>query len=180
MQDVHDLYAGPSGPHYPWSASTSGGCSSSLRRVRPTAATGAAATLRLRVPPQPHRQRLHHRRARTDRRYVEVTERRTVQDCAQQMRWLVDEAYPEAEVIRPLTRDAVRRLPAVRRDGWPGSWSSITRPRTAVGSPSPSANWPCWLPSASTVGSPTWPRWHARWVLGRARRKLRHLYPHPV
>jgi DDE superfamily endonuclease len=33
-------------------------------------------------------------------RHVAVTEQRTMQDFAQQMRWLVDEAYPEAEVIR--------------------------------------------------------------------------------
>lgn len=33
-------------------------------------------------------------------RHVEVTERRTAQDFAHQMQWLVDEAYPEAEVIQ--------------------------------------------------------------------------------
>jgi hypothetical protein len=33
-------------------------------------------------------------------RHVEVTERRTKQDFAHQMKWLVDERYPEAEVIR--------------------------------------------------------------------------------
>jgi hypothetical protein len=33
-------------------------------------------------------------------RHVEVTERRTTQDFAHQMKWLVDEGYPEAEVIR--------------------------------------------------------------------------------
>lgn len=33
-------------------------------------------------------------------RHVEVTERRTKQDFAQQMQWLVDERYPQAEVIR--------------------------------------------------------------------------------
>ena len=31
---------------------------------------------------------------------MEVTERRTKQDFAHQMRWLVDEAYPEAGVVR--------------------------------------------------------------------------------
>ena len=29
-----------------------------------------------------------------------VTERRTAVDFAHQMRWLVDEAYPDAEVVR--------------------------------------------------------------------------------
>ena len=33
-------------------------------------------------------------------RQVAVTERRTMQDFARRMRWLADEAYPEAEVIR--------------------------------------------------------------------------------
>ena len=33
-------------------------------------------------------------------RHVEVTERRTMQDFVHQMRWLVDEAYPEVPVIR--------------------------------------------------------------------------------
>jgi DDE superfamily endonuclease len=33
-------------------------------------------------------------------RHVEVTERRTQHDFAQQMQWLVDKRYPEAEVIR--------------------------------------------------------------------------------
>ena len=33
-------------------------------------------------------------------RHVQVTERRTMQDFARQMRWLVDEAYPEVLVVR--------------------------------------------------------------------------------
>ena len=33
-------------------------------------------------------------------RHITVTERRTMQDFAHQMKWLVDERYPEAEVIR--------------------------------------------------------------------------------
>jgi transposase len=33
-------------------------------------------------------------------RHVEVTAQRTMQDFARQMKWLVDERYPEAEVIR--------------------------------------------------------------------------------
>jgi len=33
-------------------------------------------------------------------RHVEVTEQRTMQDFARQMRWLVDEAFPEAERVR--------------------------------------------------------------------------------
>jgi hypothetical protein len=37
---------------------------------------------------------------RTGWHHVEVTEHRTALDFAQQLRWLVDEAYPDAEVIR--------------------------------------------------------------------------------
>ena len=33
-------------------------------------------------------------------RHVEVTEHRKMKDFAHQMKWLVDEAYPEAEVVR--------------------------------------------------------------------------------
>jgi hypothetical protein len=33
-------------------------------------------------------------------RHVAVTERRTMEDFAHQMQWLVDEAYPEVEVVR--------------------------------------------------------------------------------
>jgi hypothetical protein len=33
-------------------------------------------------------------------RHIEVSEHRTMQDFARQMRWLVDEAYPEAQVVR--------------------------------------------------------------------------------
>jgi hypothetical protein len=33
-------------------------------------------------------------------RHIEVTERRTKQDFAHQMKWLVDERYPQAELIR--------------------------------------------------------------------------------
>ena len=33
-------------------------------------------------------------------RHVEVTERRTAVDFAEQMRWLVDEAYPDVKVVR--------------------------------------------------------------------------------
>ena len=33
-------------------------------------------------------------------RHVAVTQRRTMQDFAHQMLWLVDEAYPEAQVVR--------------------------------------------------------------------------------
>ena len=74
-------------------------------------------------------------------RYVEVTERRTALDFAQQMRWLVDEAYPDAKVIRVvldnLNTHTAASLYALSRParpvGWLASWSFITRPNMAVG-----------------------------------------------
>ena len=41
-----------------------------------------------------------HCEPQTGWRHVEVTQRRTKTDFAHQMKWLVDERYPEAEVIR--------------------------------------------------------------------------------
>ena len=37
---------------------------------------------------------------RRGRRHVEITQRRTMQDFAHQMRWLVDEAHPDVPVVR--------------------------------------------------------------------------------
>ena len=37
---------------------------------------------------------------RLRRRHVAITQRRTMQDFAHQMRWLVDEAYPDVPVVR--------------------------------------------------------------------------------
>jgi hypothetical protein len=45
-------------------------------------------------------------------RHVAVTERRTMQEFAQQMRWLVDEAYPEAEVVRVVLDNLNTHRPA--------------------------------------------------------------------
>ena len=42
-------------------------------------------------------------------RHVAVTERRTAVDFAHQMRWLVDEAYPDAEVVRLVLDNPVSR-----------------------------------------------------------------------
>ena len=47
-----------------------------------------------------------------------VTERRTMQDFAQQMRWLVDEAYPEAEVVR-VVLDNLNTSPGILYETFP-------------------------------------------------------------
>ena len=45
-------------------------------------------------------------------RHIAVTEHRTMQDCAQHMRWLVDEQYPEAERIRVVLDNLNTHKPA--------------------------------------------------------------------
>ena len=63
------------------------------------------------VPGHPRREDYEYRREGTRNlflaceplagwRHVEVTERRTKEDFAHQMRWLVDEAYPDVAVVR--------------------------------------------------------------------------------
>jgi hypothetical protein len=45
-------------------------------------------------------------------RHIAVTEHRTMQDFAHQMRWLVDERYPEAEMIRVVLDNLNTHKPA--------------------------------------------------------------------
>jgi hypothetical protein len=45
-------------------------------------------------------------------RHIAVTQRRTMQDFAQQMRWLVDVAYPEAERVRVILDNLNTHKPA--------------------------------------------------------------------
>ena len=77
-------------------------------------ATGGLADVRQPLPAQPgrpRRQDYEYRRGGTRNlflfceplagwRHVAITQRRTIQDFAHQMRWLVDTAYPDAPVIR--------------------------------------------------------------------------------
>ena len=93
MEDVLDLYAEPYGPQ------------------RPMVCFDETSTQLLAQPGRPARQDYEYRREGTRNlflacepkagwRHVAVTERRTMQDFALQMRWLVDEAYPEIAVVR--------------------------------------------------------------------------------
>ena len=101
MEDVLDLYAEPYDPARPVVCfdETS---TQLLADVRPPLPAR---------PGVPQRQDYEYRREGTRNlflaceplagwRRVEVTERRTKQDFAHQMRWLVDEAYPETEAVR--------------------------------------------------------------------------------
>ena len=139
-------------------------------------------------------------------RHVEVTERRTAVDFAHQMRWLVDEAYPDAELIRVVLDNLNTHTTASLYAAFPaaearrlarklefhhtpvhGSWLNIAECELAVLATQ------CLdrrLPDLTTVRSEVsaWEarrnqerptiRWH--FTLGQARRKLKHLYPHPA
>ncbi len=50
-----------------------------------------------------------------------VTERRTMQDFAQQMRWLVDEAYPEVAVLRVVLDNLNTHRPASLYETFPAA-----------------------------------------------------------
>ena len=101
MEDVLDLYAEPHDPQRPVVCFDE-------------TSTQLLAETRPSLPPRPglpRRQDYEYRREGTRNlflaceplagwRQVAVTQRRTMQDFAHQMRWLVDEAYPEAPVVR--------------------------------------------------------------------------------
>ena len=54
-------------------------------------------------------------------RHVEVTERRTMVDFGQQMRWLVDEAYPDVEKIRIVLDNLNTHRPASLYQAFPAA-----------------------------------------------------------
>ena len=101
MEDVLDLYAEPYDPKRPVVCFDE-------------TSTQLLAETRAPIPPRPgrpQRQDYEYRREGTRNlflaceplagwRQVAVTQRRTMQDFAHQMRWLVDEAYPEVPVVR--------------------------------------------------------------------------------
>ena len=101
MEDVLELYAEPHDPHRPVVCfdETS---TRLLAEARPPLPAR---------PGQPRRQDYEYQRQATRNlfltceplrgwRHVSITPRRTRQDFAHQMRWLVDEAYPQVPVVR--------------------------------------------------------------------------------
>ena len=101
MEDVLDLYAEPHNPQRPVVCfdETSTQLLTDTREPLPTR------------PGRPRREDYEYLRAGTRNlfltcepragwRHVALTKRRTMQDFAHQMRWLVDEAYPDVPVIR--------------------------------------------------------------------------------
>jgi transposase len=101
MEDVLDLYAEPYDEKRP-----KGNFDETSRQLIADTRSGSAVSAG-----RPHRQDHEYERngtrnlflhcePQTGWRHVEVTERGTKHDFAQQMKWLVEERYPEAEVIR--------------------------------------------------------------------------------
>ena len=101
MEDVLDLYAEPYDPDRPVLCfdETSTQLLAEVREPLPA------------QPGRPRRQDYKYRRGGTRNifltceplvgwRHVAITERRTMQDFAHQMQWLVDVAYPDATVVR--------------------------------------------------------------------------------
>ena len=101
MEDVLDLYAEPYDPDRPVVCfdETS---RQLLGEVRPpiAAAPGRVARYDTEYQRNGTRNLFMFCEPKGGWRHVEVTERRTAVDFAHQMRWLVDQAYPDAEVIR--------------------------------------------------------------------------------
>ena len=101
MEDVLDLYAEPYDPQRPVVCfdETSTQLLADVREPLPA------------KPGRPRREDYEYQRGGTRNlfltceprrgwRHVAITRQRTMQDFAQQMRWLVDEAYPDVPVIR--------------------------------------------------------------------------------
>ena len=106
MEDVLDLYGEPYDPDRPVICfdETSAQLLAEVREPLPPQPGRPQ-------PGRPRRQDYEYRRGGTRNifltceplagwRYLAITERRTMQDFAHQMRWLVDVAYPDATVVR--------------------------------------------------------------------------------
>lgn len=101
MEDVLDLYAEPYDPARPTVCfdETSKQLIGETRRALP-ARPGQIARYDYEYERNGTRNLFMFFEPRAGYRHVKVTERRTRQDFALGMQWLVDEVYPEAEVIR--------------------------------------------------------------------------------
>ena len=122
MEDVLDLYEEPYDPRRPVVCfdETSTQMLSDTRPPLPA------------EPGKPKREDYEYRREGTRNlflaceplagwRHVAVTQRRTMRDFAQQMRWLVDEAYPEVEVVRVVLDNLNTHRPASLYETFPAA-----------------------------------------------------------
>ena len=169
MEDVLDLYAEPYDPQRPVVCfdETSTQLLADIREPLPA------------KPGRPRREDYEYQRAGTRNlfltceprrgwRHVAITRQRTMQDFAHQMRWMVDEAYPDVPVIR-LVLDNLNThrmaslyetFPAVLRPGaLPSGWSSTTRPSTGAGSTWRRSSSACWPGPACADATPTRRAW---------------------
>jgi hypothetical protein len=97
-------------------------------------------------------------------RHVVVTEQRTMQDFAHQMKWLVDERYPEADVIRVVLDNLNTHKPASLYETFPpaeahrmrqlnsASWPASACTDASPLKPHSNENWPQWRPFAMWRG----------------------------
>jgi transposase len=113
MEDVLDLYAEPYDPKRPKINfdETSKQLIGETRQPLP-AQPGHAARYDYEYHRNGTRNLFLFCEPQTGWRHVEVTEHRTMQDFARQMQWLVDERYPEAEVIRVVLDNLNTHKPA--------------------------------------------------------------------
>ena len=122
MEDVLDLYAEPYDPSRPVICfdESSTQLLAKTREPLPT------------KPGRPRREDYEYVRAGTRNlfltcepkagwRHVAVTERRTAADFAQQMRWLVDESYPDVPVVRLVLDYLNTHRPASLYQTFPGA-----------------------------------------------------------
>ena len=120
MEDVLDLYAEPYDPQQPVVCfdETS---TQLLSEPRPPLSA---------KPGRPRRRDYEYQREGTRNlflsceplrgwRHVAITQRRTQQDFAHQMRWLVDQAYPEAQVVRVVLDNLNTHRPASLYEAFP-------------------------------------------------------------
>jgi len=122
MEDVLELYAEPYDPKRPVVCFDE-------------TSTQLLAEARPPLPARPGRARRHdyeYRREGTRNlfltceplrgwRHVAITQRRTMIDFAHQMRWLVDEAYPEVQVVRVVLDNLNTHRPASLYEAFPAA-----------------------------------------------------------
>ncbi len=120
MEDVLDLYAEPFDARRPWVCFDE----------KPYQLLSDVRAPLLPAPGQPKRIDYEYRREGTCNifllldphrawRRLEVTEQRTAVDFAHQMKWLVDQGYPEAEVIRVVLDNLNTHTPASLYQAYP-------------------------------------------------------------
>lgn len=113
MENILDLYEAPYDPKRPMVCFDEG-----LKQL--------IEETRLRSPPRPgRRERFDYEYRRKGvrnlnlffeplvaRRHIKISDRRTMQDFAQNMKWLVDEVHPEAEIVRVVLDNLNTHKPA--------------------------------------------------------------------